>query len=143
MAERKVVGTDVLLFLDLAGGTAYDLVVCLTNNTYNATVQEIDAKSKCGPDKLPGTVSFEASFEGQIIIDPAPDRVGIAALYTALTGKTTVGWKIGKVTPVTGDTTYTGTAFISKLDQSFGEDAPSTFSASLGIYGSPVQTVTA
>lgn len=143
MAERKIDGADVLLFIDPAGGTAYDLIVCLTANSFNAALNEIDSKTKCGADKAPGTPSFEVSFEGQIIYSPDTDRVSTGSLYTLLTGKTTVGWKMGKATPVTGDIVYSGTAFISKLDQTFPEEGRATFSGALGIYGTPTQTITA
>ena len=142
MAERKVDGADVLLFIDTAGGTAYDTIVCLTSNSFNAALSEIDSKTKCGPDKAPGTASFEVSFEGQIVYSPDTDRLSAAALYTALTNKTAVGWKMGKASLVTGDVSYSGTAFISKLDQTFPEEGRATFSGSLGIYGTPTQTIT-
>ena len=67
MAERKVAGDDVLLFIDPAGGTTYELVVCLTSNSFKIANAIIDAKSKCGPDNLPGVQTFEVTFEGQII----------------------------------------------------------------------------
>jgi len=141
MAERKVKGGDVLLFIDTAGGTTYDTLVCLEENSFNAALNEIDAKTKCGPDKAPGTPSFECSFSGQIIFSPDTDRVSAAALYTCLINKTTVGWKIARASEVTGDVSYAGTAFISKLDQTFGLEDNGKFSGSLGIYGTPTQTI--
>ena len=142
MAERKVSGNDVLLFLDLSGGTSYDLVVCLEQNSLNAATQIIDAKSKCGPDNLPGEQTFQVAFAGQVIYSPGVDRIGSALLFTALIDKTTVGWKMGRTSPVTGDVTYTGTAFVAKLDQTFSGSEPAKFSVELGIYGTPTQTVT-
>lgn len=142
MAERAISGTDVLLFIDPAGGTAYDTVICLTSNSFNAAVEKIDSRTKCGANTLPGSSTFEVSFEGQVMYDPAAGRISTADLYTLLANKTTVGWKIGTAIPASGDVIYEGTAFIANLDQTYADNTPSTFSGSLGIYGTPTQTVT-
>lgn len=143
MAERKISGSDILLFIDPAGGTSYDLVVCLTSQSLSRTTNEIDAKSKCGPDKSPGTQEINIDFEGQVILSPATDRMGIYDLHTLWAAKTIFTWKYGKATPATGDIVYTGSAFLSKLDESAGQDDVATFSGSLGIQGSitAVETV--
>lgn len=143
MAERKISGSDMLLLLDLTGGTTYELVVCLTGQGFTLANNEIDAKSKCGPDKLPGTQDFAVSFDGQLILSPDALRLGFADLLQAALAKTTVGWKYGPMVPVSGDVVLSGTAFISKFDSTSGQDEPSTFTASLGIYGTPTVTVTA
>jgi hypothetical protein len=134
MAEHKVSGTDVLLMLSTDGVT-YDTVVCLTQQGITRATTEIDAASKCGPDTLPGKQTNAVSFEGQLVADPNTGSTSIADLFNYWTNKTTVYWKMGKVSPVTGDVTYSGTGFISKLDETFGLDNPSTFSGSIGIYG--------
>ena len=134
MAERKVNGKDMLLFLDLAGGTAYDLVVCLTNNSFKIATDIIDAKSKCGADSAPGTTSYEVGFEGQIIEVPDTDRVGMYLLLTAAQNKTTVGWKIARAgTAATGDIVRAGTGFVASVDENFELEGVATFSATLGI----------
>lgn len=134
MAEHKVSGTDVLLMLS-TDGVDYDTVVCLTSQSITRATAEIDAKSKCGPDTLPGTQTNGVSFEGQLIADPDAGTTSIADLFDYWTNKTTIYWKMGKVSPVTGDVTYSGTGYISKLDETFGMDNPSTFSGSIGVYG--------
>ena len=137
MAERKVAGNDVLLLIDPAGGTSYDLVVCLTSNSFKIANAIIDAKSKCGPDNLPGVQTFEVAFEGQIIYSPASNRIGVYELLTLAKNKTTIGWKMATASPVTGDVVTSGTAFIANVDTTYGEENPGTFSATLGIYGTP------
>lgn len=138
MAERKISGNDLLLFIDPSGVspyTNYSLVVCLTTQSLTRTTTEIDAKSKCGPDKQPGTQDNGITFEGQIISDPSAGHISDDDLDDAWRNKTTIGFKWGKVNPGIGDVTYFGTGFISKLDLVAGEDAPSTFSSQIGVYG--------
>lgn len=138
MAEHKISGNDVLLFIDASGTppyTNYNLVVCLTSQTLTRTTNEIDAKSKCGPDKQPGTQDNGITFDGQIIYDPAAGRISDDDLDDAWRNKTTIGFKMGKAVPAIGDVTYFGTGFISKLDNTYGEDAPSLFSGAIGPYG--------
>lgn len=142
MAQRKIAGDDILLFIDPAGGTDYDTVVCLTQQDFNRARTEIDAKSKCGPDKLPGSESIELTFQGQIVLSPDAGNISEAGMHTLWQNATTIGWKLGKASPVTGDVTYTGTGFISRLNSSYGMDNPSTFDASIGVYGNVTQTVT-
>lgn len=142
MAERKVSGNDMLLFIDPAGGTTYELVVCLTSNSFKIATAIIDAKSKCGPDTLPGTQTYEVGFEGQVIVDPGTLRAGLFSLLTLAKNKTTVGWKMSVATPATGDVVTSGTAFIANVDTTYADEAPGTFSATFGIYGTPTITET-
>jgi hypothetical protein len=143
MAERKVEANDVVIMIDITGGTSYDLVVCLEDQTFPRSRSEIDAKSKCGPDKKLGVLEAgPLDFSGQIIITPDTDRVSIAALDLAIKNNTTVGWKWGKALPVIGDISYTGTGALSKLDESASTDDVAKFSASLTIFGN-YATVTA
>ncbi len=136
MAERKVSGADLLLFIDPLGGTSYSLVVCLTSQSMTRVTNEIDAKSKCGPDKSFGTKEVGIDFEGQVIYSAAASRLGIFELHELWEDNTVFSWKYGRATPVEGDVVYTGMAFLSKLDETAGQDDVATFSASLGIQGS-------
>ncbi len=142
MADDKLSGNDMLLFIDVADGTTYsDLVICLTSNGFKLSTAIIDAKSKCGADNLPGVTTYEVPFEGQVILRPGTNKVGTYELLTLAKNKTRIGWKIAKAgTPATGDLVITGSGFIAEVDLKFGDDAPSTFSASLGIYGVPTIT---
>lgn len=134
MAEHKINGTDVLLFMGLDGIT-YNTVVCLTSETVDRTTNEIDAKSKCGPDKLPGTQDNGVSFEGQVMADPSTGRISTDDMDDYWRNKTTIYWKVGKAVPVVGDVTYYGTGFIAKLSETFAQDAVATFSGAIGVYG--------
>lgn len=139
MAEHKINGTDWLLFMGLDSNT-YNTVVCLTSQTVSRTTAEIDAKSKCGPDKLPGTQDNGVSFEGQVMADPSTGRISTDDIDDYWRNKTTVYWKVGKAVPVLGDVTYYGTGFISKLDEVGAQDAVVTFSGAIGVYGTIAKT---
>jgi len=134
MAEHKVSGNDVLLFVGTDGIT-YPTVVCLTSQSVTRTTNEIDAKSKCGPDKLAGTQDNGITFEGQLMADPTAGRISVDDLDDYWRNKTTIHYKVGKVAPAIGDITYTGTGFISKLDETFAQDAVSVFSGAIAPYG--------
>lgn len=143
MAEHKVSGGTMLLFIDPAGGTDYDTVVCLTSVGKSNTVNVIDASSACGPDKSPGTIEISYSFEGQHLQDPNTGKISGTSLLQLLRDKTTIGWKIAPETPVTGDEIETGTGYLSELSSTYGYDAVGTFTGALQPYGEPVLTVQA
>lgn len=139
MAEHKLSGNDVLLFVGTDGNN-YNTVVCLTSNAITRATNEIDANTKCGPDKLAGVKSNGLTFEGQSMFDPSSNRVSVDDLDDYWRNTTTVYWKMGKAIPAVGDVTYSGTGFISQLDETFAQDTPSTFSGAIGIYGTIAKT---
>ena len=143
MAEHKVKGGTMLLFIDPAGGTSYKTVVCLTSVAKADSVNAIDASSACGPDKSPGVLDFSFTFEGQHLQDPLSGKTSGSNLRTLLRNKTTIGWKISPETPVTGDEVETGTGFLSELSSTYSFDAIGTFSGTLVAYGTPTLTITA
>ena len=138
MAEHKISGNDVLLFIS-DDGVTYDTVVCLTSNGITRATNSIDAKTKCGPDTLPGTQDIALQFEGQVMLDAT--GASLEALYDYWANKDTVYWKMGPATPATGDITWSGTGFISQLDDTYAQDTPGTFSGAISIYGSMTMTV--
>ena len=134
MAEHKLSGNDVLLFIG-TDGINYNTVICLTSNAITRATNEIDANTKCGPDKLPGVQSNTLTFEGQSMYDPTSNRVSVDDLDDYWRNITTIYWKMGPAVPSVGDITYSGTGFISQLDETFAQDTPSTFSGAIGLYG--------
>jgi Phage tail tube protein len=142
MAYRKVVAKDNLLLIDPVGGTSYQTILCLEENSFKIANSIIDAKSKCGADNLPGAQSFEVSCSGQMAVAGSSTQLDIGELYTLTANVTTIGWKIGKVTPATGDVSWEGTAFIANLDMSEPVEGVCKFTMTLGVYGTPTQTVT-
>ena len=143
MAQRKVTGGDILLFIDPAGGTTYSTVICLTSQTLGISTNIIDARTKCGPDQQPGGQTQNLSFEGQMMIDPDALMISAAGIFTLAQDKTTIGWKLGKLTPATDDVTYTGTGFLASFEQTFPLEDNATFTGEIGIYGDVTQTIAA
>lgn len=141
MAERKVKGKDILLFIDLAGGAEYDDIICLTKQSIKRATEKIDAATKCGPDTQPGKQSVDVDFEGQQMVDPDADRISAGDLHPAWEDQRTIGWKMGPADPQTGDVIYSGTGFLSSLDDEYDLSNPATFSCSIGVYGNITQTI--
>jgi hypothetical protein len=138
MATHKLSGDDVILMIS-NDGVSYDTMVCLTSNGITRATNEIDAKTKCGPDKLPGTQEITVNFEGQIVYDSGD--VSLEDLFTYWENKTTIYWKMGPASPQTGDITFSGSGFISALDDTYAMDSPGTFSGSIGVYGGMTMAV--
>ena len=134
MAEHKVSGTDILLFLSRDNIT-FNTVICLTSVSTTRSTDIIDAKSKCGPDKLPGPQDNGVTFEGQVMEDPTSGKISTDELIDFWENKTTIYWKVGKAIPLIGDETDYGTGFIAKLDKVAGLADPQTFSGEIGVYG--------
>ena len=142
MAARKMVGKDNVLLIDPTGGVTYQTVLCLTENSFKIAVEIIDAKTKCGADNLPGATTFEISCAGQLMVDGGLTELDTAELYNLVAASTTIGWKMGKATPISKDVSWAGTGFIANLDMQFPQSGPATFTCTLGVYGTPTMTVT-
>ena len=110
MAETKVSARDYILLADLAGGTTFIPVACLTTNSLTSTVNTIDATSKCG-DQFQAGPAYNQSFKAEgFAIDETgtPSKDSYQQLYTAHAAKTLFAIKMGKATPTSGDITYGG-----------------------------------
>lgn len=135
MAEHKISSNDIVLFIKRTAESTYNTVVCLTGFTITRNTNEIDAKSFCGPDKLPGAKDNGVTFEGQVMEDPDSGKISSDELIDMWGTAETIDWKIGKLVPQEGDETDSGTGFISKLEKTGAVDAIVTFSGSIGVYG--------
>lgn len=141
MAEHKVTGGTVLLFIDPAGGTSYDTVVCLTSVGKKDSVNVVDAGSACGPDKSPGTVELSYTFEGKLLQGVGSTKISGTNLRQLLRSKTKIGWKIAPETPVIGDEIEVGTGFLSELSSTYAYDSVGTFTGTIQPYGTPTITI--
>lgn len=141
MAEHKVQGGDMLLFIDPAGGTDYDIVVCLTSVSVSDSVTVVDASSACGPDKSPGTLEISYSFEGQHLQDPDSGKISGTDLRLLLRSEATIGWKLSPVSPVEGDEIHTGTGYLSELSSTYAFDSVGTFTGTIQPYGTPTISI--
>jgi hypothetical protein len=141
MSEHKVQGSDMLLFIDPNGGTAYDIVVCLTSVGVSDSVSVVDASSACGPDKSPGTLEISYTFEGQHLQDPISGKISGSDLRFLLRDETTIGWMMAPEIPVAGDEIHTGTGYLSELSSTYSFDSVGTFTGTIQPYGEPVITI--
>jgi hypothetical protein len=141
MAEHKVAGGTMLLFIDPAGGTDYDMVVCLTSVSKSDSITVVDASSACGPDKSPGTLELSYAFEGQHLQDPTTGKISGTSLRQLLRAKTTIGWKIAPESPVAGDEIEEGTGFLSELSSTYAFDSVGTFTGTIQPYGDPTLSI--
>ena len=140
MAEHKVQGSNMLLFIDPNGGTDYDMVVCLTSVGVSMSVNPVDASSACGPDKSPGALEISYSFEGQHLQDPNSGSISGTDLRILLNAEQTIGWKMSPETPVDGDEIQSGTGFLSELSSTYAFDSVGTFTGTINPFGTPTIT---
>lgn len=124
-----------MLLLIGTNGVDYNTVICLTSQTYARTTEEIDAATKCGPDKQAGPQSNNVTFEGQTMLDPSGGRISTDDLDDHWRNVTTIYWKLTELQPQIGSIIYYGTGFISALSETYDLTTPSTFSGAIGIYG--------
>ncbi len=141
MAEHKVEGGKMLLFIDPNGGTAYDIVVCLTSVSKSDSITVVDASSACGPDKSPGTIELSYAFEGQHLQDPDSGKISGTDLRILLRSEQTIAWMIAPETPVTGDEIESGTGFLSELSSTYAFDSVGTFTGTIQPYGIPTLSI--
>jgi hypothetical protein len=137
MAEHKVAGGTMLLYIDPTGGTNYDTVVCLTSVSKSDSISVVDASSACGPDKSPGTLELSYSFEGQHLQDPATGKISGTSLRQLLRSKATIGFEIAPENTVTGDEIEYGTGYLSELSSTYAFDSVGTFTGTIQPYGTP------
>jgi hypothetical protein len=143
MAEHKVAGGTMLLFIDPTGGNDYDTVVCLTSVGKSDSISVVDASSACGPDKSPGTLELSYTFEGQHLQDPITGKISGTSLRQLLRSKSTIGWKIAPESPQTGDEIEEGTGYLSELSSTYAFDSVGTFSGTIQPYGEPALSIIA
>ena len=142
MAQRLVEGKNIVFMIDPANGEAYDLVVCLTNNSYERTSATIDASTKCGDRQLAGTKTRTIQIEGEIEVESASGRMSEAELNTLFENDTRFGWLFGPETPVTGDVFYTGIdALITSLTFGAPLEGSATFSGTIALSGTPTMHI--
>lgn len=141
MAERKVNGGDVVLFITEGGVDL--LLVCQVEHNFDRSNDTIDANSKCGPDTLPGgNPAFEISGTAQVLLGDTDDVVfaskfSEAKMDTLLTAKTVFDWKMGPASgvPIPGDVTYSGKGFLTNLSTSYPNNDVATFDFTISVKG--------
>lgn len=141
MAEHKVAGGTMLLFIDPTGGTDYDMVVCLTSVGKNNSVNVIDGNTMCGYDKTVGDVTIDYNFEGFHLQNPDTGKISGTSLLELLRSKTKIGFKIAPEAFIGGDEIEEGTGYITELSATYSFDAVGSFSGTITPNAIPVITI--
>lgn len=141
MAERKIHGKDILLFIDPAGGTSYSTIICLTTQSIKRATTIVDSASKCGPDSTPGAKTVGIDFTGQQVATPDSGHISGIDLRALWASSATIGWKMAPAVPAEGDPITEGTGFVATLDDTYDLNNPASFTGSLGVYGTPTETI--
>lgn len=141
MAEHKVSGGTMLLFIDPNGGTNYDTVVCLKSVGISDSINPIDTSSWCGSGKLPGLLNISYTFDGYHIQDVDTGRISGTDLRILLRNKTQISWMIAPESPVGGDEIQTGYGFISSLSSNYSFDNVGDFSMTVEVKDVPITTI--
>lgn len=134
----------MLLFLDPAGGTAYDTVVCMDTVDDSYTRALIDNGSACDPaGKLVSpVVESKFTFKGKHLLDPNSGKISGANILDLHLQSTKVGFKLAPTTPAVGDAVITGTAYITSVSNNYAYNAAATFTFELTPNTQPTLTIT-
>lgn len=138
MAEHKVIGGTMYLYISPTNNGVFDTVICLETLTKDDSVGEVDASSQCGPDISPGELSLSRTFDGQHMQDPDTGEISGTDLRILMYAKTLVGYKIATIGLVAGDETETGEGYITALSSTYAFNDVGRFSGTLRPSGTPV-----
>jgi hypothetical protein len=139
---RKIDANTYFLFIDPAGGTAYDNVVCLINFSFAGTTATNDAGTMCGPDSSPGDITSTVTFTAQTFLVPDTGDTSAPDIFPLWQAKTNIGWKIGPATPTSGDMVKTGEGYFSAYGETYDNGQKGQFSGTIAVAGDVTQTVT-
>lgn len=138
MADPKIKGEGLILFVYDENGSAYRPVACLTSNSLNQTRNIIESQTKCEPGvttKTAGTANYTITAEGEYI-DTTSDGGAVTKashdylMATFMNTGDLFTWKMG--TGLADTTDYYGTAVMTDLSLTADTgDAVTTFSVTL------------
>ncbi len=144
MANDAVEGKRMVVLLGTANTLhgPYDLIVCLTQNSYARSANVINASTKCGDKKVNGDKDRTIELEGEIEINSDAGRMSEYDLDTIFENDSKVSWLFGPESPIAGEYYYEGIdAIISNLTISAPNEGNTTFSATLQLSGTPTKTI--
>lgn len=143
MALLKISARDWILWWNNGTTEAPDWfpVACLTSNKLASALDAIDATSKCGDDIQPGdSFSQTIDVDGFTVTESGEQTsVSEGQLYDLHVAKTIAEWKIGKLDPTVDlDYKYTGSGWVSKLDEDSTDKDKVKFSGTITISSPPM-----
>lgn len=135
----KLKGNDVLLQVNMGTALSPDWmdVACITANGIEQSSDEIDAGSKCGPETIPGDISWSGSVEGFYELSPSPTQLSGAELIDMAQSQVLYPWRMRNPDM----TYYRGfDAIISNYSETADYNDIVSFSADLNVKGSMITT---
>lgn len=147
MANRKQIGTDYLLFVNIGTDVApnWKIPLCQTTVTVNTPMLVIDANSKCGPDSLVDNDVETVEFEGQVLQqDPTnTSHMSLFDLRQLYREKEEHQFKVGPKGTTAADNgkiVYTFKGRITNLSDTYANQEVGTVSGSISVTGQIVET---
>lgn len=140
--KKKIAANTYFLFVDPAGGSTYSDLLCLINFNFAGTTASNDSSTMCGPDSSAGDISSTITFNGQTILDPTTGEISGADIFELWQDKTSFGWKIGPVTPATGDLVKEGSGYFSAYGENYDNGQKGQFNGTIAVAGYITQTIT-
>lgn len=140
-------GTESIL--SIWDGAAYRPVACITSNSFDSELSNIESNTKCDPGvvkKTPGTLNVSISADGEMIDTTSVGGDTAKASWDYLYGRQVQQKNdklpiIFKYTTGTVDLTYYGDAIISSLNHTApAGDEVITFSITLEVSGATTET---
>jgi len=80
--------------IDVAGGSSYKNLVCLSSSSVNTTVDTSTDKTNCGILTSPSDASMSIDFDAVCEVSPSIAQVSYNSLLTAMTNKTLVSVRV-------------------------------------------------
>jgi len=134
MATTGIVKGRLLgVYVSEDSGATYDLVAHARNATLSLNSDEIDITTKdssAWKEILDGQKSWSVSVDGLITYDTESDKDQADDLAALLIAGTQITLKFS--TDVTGDTKYTGNAFVQSIELNAADNDASSYSATFG-----------
>jgi hypothetical protein len=140
MAERKIDGSTVILMIDPAAGTDWQLPICLTTNGLAATTAANNSTTKCGNISTPGDQAVTISLDGAVFLNPDAGHIDISSLFSLWQDQTEFSWRMGPLNPVANDVIRTGNGYFSAYNESYPTGV-ATFSGTIQVSNDIVQTL--
>jgi hypothetical protein len=90
----QIQGTLQNIEIDVAGGSSFKNLVCLSNSSVATTVDTSSDQTNCGVLVAPGEPSMAIDFDAVCEVAPTVAQVSYNSLLTAMTNKTLVSIKV-------------------------------------------------
>lgn len=144
LVRHKVESNQAFLFVNTGTNAepVWSAIVCQTNLQFNRTRAEIDARTKCGADYMAGTLDFQVTADGQLVINPEATESSILYLHNTMVSNTKRQYKVGLADPKPGDIDYIFSAVITQLNDTYNIDTAATFSITLRVDAETLETET-